>query len=146
MLQYEKLRRDISIFFFSTGFGIASTLSFMPILSHHYLSRRIFPSDFTKANEIIRLFETDLVLKGHFTITVDADTSLQLVVWKEGTERDLPTEITKKENEAVDVWDVVFQNERIRAIGFACDQAAIVRSFSMKQTSPIPTRKQCINE
>lgn len=115
-------------------------------LQPHYLSNGAFPR--TTGSSLVlpgratyKLFETDLVLKGHFTITVDADASLQLVVWKEGTERDLPTEIRKKENEAVDVWDVEFQNERIRAIGLACDQVVIVRSFSMKQTSPISTRK-----
>ncbi|KHN77582.1 Cytosolic endo-beta-N-acetylglucosaminidase [Toxocara canis] len=108
-------------------------------LQPHYLASGAFPRTTGRSlvfpgPAVYKLFETNLVLEGRVTICVDADVPLELMLWKEGCERDLPTAIEKKEIGVPNVWNVEFQNERICAVGFSANRVVIVRSFSMKQT------------
>ncbi|VDM43463.1 unnamed protein product [Toxocara canis] len=103
-------------------------------LQPHYLASGAFPR--TTGRSLV--FPGPAVYKyasyRRVTICVDADVPLELMLWKEGCERDLPTAIEKKEIGVPNVWNVEFQNERICAVGFSANRVVIVRSFSMKQT------------
>ncbi|VDO45499.1 unnamed protein product [Brugia timori] len=104
-----------------------------------YLASGVFPESsgvhiVLQGSTLHRLFMTNLCLNGDYTVKIDCDEALQLMLWKKDNDKEMIKCIEDKVEGVKNAWNFHAMDEIIVGIGLRSPNCcAILRSFIFRR-------------